>query len=471
MPALHVESNYSLMAQGTYTQHAASYRDPSGFVFTYNGEVYRQVNQVYKQNFDLLISSGLYRELSGKGLLIEHKQIDQNFTGQELWYTTLKPERLNYISYPFEWCFDQLKDAALLTLQIAELAVEYGMILKDATPYNVQLHKGKVVFIDSLSFEEYDVTLPWIAYRQFCETFLAPLALMHYHQQPLQPLLQSYPDGIPLNIASSLLPWKSRLNLHTYLHIHFQNKLAAKKNETRTEVNFSKKKLITLFRSLRSAIGSFKLSSKGVWSDYYEEAKERDSYLSEKKEIVTRWIKSIPAITTAIDLGANDGTFSEILSNSATNVICVDGDHFAINKLYNSISNNSRRIYPLLMDLAHTSPAIGFNNLERTSFNTRTKGEVVLALALIHHLAIGKNIPFKSLAEFFSRLGKTLIIEFVPKDDPKVQVMLNQRKDVFEWYSETEFIKEFTKYFKINESTKIVGSERTLYQMKTLEKQ
>jgi hypothetical protein len=150
------------MDQGTYTQHAASYRDPSGFVFTYNGEVYRQVNQVYKKNFDLLISSGLYRELSGKGLLIEHKQIDQNFTGQELWYTTLKPERLNYISYPFEWCFDQLKDAALLTLQIAELAVEYGMILKDATPYNVQLHKGKVVFIDSLSFEEYDVTLPWI---------------------------------------------------------------------------------------------------------------------------------------------------------------------------------------------------------------------------------------------------------------------------------------------------------------------
>ena len=468
MPALLVESDYYLMDQGTFTQNAASYRDPSGFVFTYNGEIYRQVNKVYKKDFELFIGSGLYKELSEKGLFIKHEQIDQNFTDQEEWYTTLRPERLDYISYPYEWCFDQLKDAALLTLQIAQLGIEHGMILKDATPHNVQLHKGKVVFIDSLSFEEYNETQPWIAYRQFCESFLVPLALMHYLQKPLQPLLQSYPEGISLDMASSLLPWKSKLNLHTYLHIHLQDMLAAKKTQHRKEVLFSKQKLLNLFRSLKSAIESFKLGSKGVWSDYYNEAQERDGYLAVKKEIVSTWINHLTGISTAIDLGANDGTFSEMLLNKANNVISVDGDHFAINKLYKSISESNRNINPLVMNLANPSPSFGFYNLERKSFIERTKGDVVLALALIHHLAIGQNIPFDSLARFFRELGKTLIIEFVPKYDPKVKLMLVHRKDVFPWYIEDNFIKEFTKYYKCKETNKIANSGRTLYFLETL---
>src|ERR1044071_7204714 len=149
--------------------HAASYRDPSGFIFQKDGIIYRQINKVFKDDFDLFVSSGCYKHLSDKNLLIHHEEIKENLTGSENRHTILKPEQLEYISYPYEWSFDMLKDAALLTLQLAKESTRFGMILKDATAFNVQWHKGRMIFIDSLSFERYDESKPWIAYRQFCE--------------------------------------------------------------------------------------------------------------------------------------------------------------------------------------------------------------------------------------------------------------------------------------------------------------
>jgi len=147
-------------------RHPASYRDPSGFIFKHEGKVYRQVNQVFKEDFDKFISSGLYDELVKDQLLIPHQVIDENLTGDQDWYTTLQPQFIRFISYPYEWCFDMLKDAALLILRLANIAMQYGIILKDASPYNIQWHNGKLIFIDTLSFEKYDETKPWIAYRQ-----------------------------------------------------------------------------------------------------------------------------------------------------------------------------------------------------------------------------------------------------------------------------------------------------------------
>jgi hypothetical protein len=464
LPVSPGESDSERMDQDLIQQHQASYRDPSGFVFTRNGELYRQVNKVYQKDFEHFIGSGLYQELTDAGLLIKHQQIDQNFTGTENWHTTLKPEKLLYISYPYEWCFEQLKDAALLTLQLAETGLRYDMILKDATPYNVQLHKSKLVLIDSLSFEIYKEEQPWVAYRQFCESFLVSLALMHFHQQPLQRLLYSYPDGIPLEIANRLLPWRSRLNLHAYLHIHLQNKIAQKKASSDSTVSFSRQKLVNLLRSLKTLVASFKLERKGVWSDYYSEAENRSGYLANKKSVVTEWVNSLSNIASSIDLGANDGTFSEILSAGIIRTISVDGDHFAISKLYHSIKGSKKDIHPLLMDLSNPSGSTGFLN-ERASFVNRTQTDLVLVLALIHHLAIGKNIPFERIASFLKELGRNLIIEFIPKNDEKVQLMLSQRKDIFEWYQEQSFVNAFGQYFIIKESKKLLPSDRTLYLM------
>ncbi|HVE60862.1 MAG TPA: hypothetical protein VNA26_03535, partial [Chitinophagaceae bacterium] len=274
-------------------RHPASYRDPSGFVFKQGEIIYRQVNQVFKEDFDHFISSGLYSELVKDQLLIPHQVIDKNLTGDQNWYTTLQPEFIRFISYPYEWCFNMLKDAALLSLQIAKTAMQHGMILKDASPYNIQRYKGKLIFIDTLSFEKYDETKPWIAYRQFCENFVAPLALMNYLQVPLHPLLQSYPEGLPLSVAKKMLPWKSRLNMHLYLHLHLHAGYSNKKHLHNSKVSFSKNKLGNILKSLEELINSFDLKYKGVWAHYYNEAGKRSDYLATKKNIVEGWINDL----------------------------------------------------------------------------------------------------------------------------------------------------------------------------------
>jgi hypothetical protein len=222
--------------------------------------LYRQVNISFKEDFDLLSTSGLYNHLQSTGLLIPHEDINKNLTGSSDWYRTLKPQALPFISYPYEWCFDMLKDAALLTLQLAEEAINHGMMLKDASPFNIQALNGKLIFIDTLSFEKWDSGRPWIAYRQFCESFIAPLALMHYRQLPLQSLLLSYPDGLPLPYAKKLLPLKSKLNLHAYLHLHLHSSYAhaTEKEPVKTSA-YSVKKFKNLFQSLTSLVRSFLL--------------------------------------------------------------------------------------------------------------------------------------------------------------------------------------------------------------------
>jgi hypothetical protein len=342
------------------------------------------------------------------------------------------------------------------------------MILKDASAYNIQLHKGRTIFIDSLSFEEYDETKPWIAYRQFCEHFLAPLVLMSYLKKPLQGLLLAYPDGIPLDLASKLLPLRSKLNLHTYLHIHFQASIS--KNRIRKEPNanrsFSKKKMLDLLQSLQEKVQSLSFDQAAtVWSSYYEEAGERGQYLSSKKQIVEDWVWKL-SFQTVLDAGANQGEFSEIARKKAAYVISTDLDHSSINTLYNKVKQQEiTNIVPLVIDLVNPSPAIGLNNEERDSFLARTKVDLTLALALVHHFAIGRNIPLTKIAELFSSVTRYLIIEFVPADDEKVQLMSEFKKDLLANYSEMHFEIAFLEYFAIVKKERINDSNRTLYLM------
>ena len=324
--------------QKATTRHSSSYRDPSGFIFYHNGILYRQVNKVFKKDFDLFISTGLCRHLIDLNLLVPHQVIEEDLTGLDDWYKTLQPEVLPFISYPYEWCFEMLKEAALLTLKLAEEAIDYGMMLKDASAYNVQWRKGSMIFIDTLSFEKYEEEKPWIAYRQFCEHFLAPLALMHYLKTPLQNLLIAYPDGIPLQLARKLLPFRSKLDLNTYLHIHLHASIAQKPAQQGNSVKkFSKQKLQNLLRSLKDAIMSFSLDQpSGVWSGYYEEAVTRKDYLEQKKQLVKEWSR-MTGFNTAIDLGANEGEFSELISTNASLIISTDSDHYSINRLFNHI--------------------------------------------------------------------------------------------------------------------------------------
>ncbi len=451
------------------TAHPSSYRDPSGFIFEKDGIIYRQVNNVFKEDFDFFISSGCYTTLTSKELLIPHETITENLTGSPEHYCTLKPEKIEFISYPYEWSFNMLKDAALLTLRLVKEAVAHKMILKDATPFNVQWYKGKLVFIDTLSFEKYNEAAPWIAYRQFCESFLAPLLLMHYNKTTLHQLQLAYPEGIPLDIVSRLLPLKSRFSLYTYLHIHLHAKISRqKKNNSSNKSIFSKQKLLNLISSLESLITKLDIPYKqSTWSEYYSEAANRNNYLSEKKKIISQWIDELPGIKNAADLGANDGEFSQLVANKKIPTIAADFDAWCINNLYKKVkASGNKNIQPFIIDLSNPSPSIGVNSQERISFINRCNADLILALALIHHLTIGKNIPFEKVAAFFSYVADNLIIEFVPREDEKVVLMLKDKKDIYNHYNEEEFIKAFEKHFLITNRKLIGNSRRLLFLMK-----
>ncbi len=453
----------------TFTYHPSSYRDPSGFIFTKDHNLYRQVNKVFAADYDHFISSGCYAKLVAEHLLVPHEMISENLTGSAEWHATLKPATIPFITYPYEWSFDMLKDAALLTLRLLKESIGFGMILKDATPYNIQWMQGRMIFIDTLSFEKYNETEPWIAYRQFCEQFLGPLLLMHYRKMPLQPLLLAWPEGIPLNVTRSLLPVRSRFSLYTYLHIHLNAKIGSRsKPGEAKKVIFTKQKLLNLVNSLESLVKRLTLTpKKSTWSEYYEEASGRDNYLEEKKKMISEWTASLEGVRTAADLGANDGVFAQLLAGQKIYTLAADLDPYCINNLYHTIKNSGEKnIQPLIADMANPSPAIGVNNEERSSLRDRLRVDLGLALALIHHLVIGRNIPFERVAEFFAGICKKyLVIEFVPKTDEKVKLMLSGKKDIYQAYSETGFSEAFQRYFHITGKQAIGGSGRVLYLM------
>jgi hypothetical protein len=446
-------------------RHPSSYRDPSGFIFLHEGRLLRQVNKRYQQHYEKLTTSGLYDQLVKEDILLPHRELDVNPVSNTEAWRTLEPEQLEFVSFPWEWSFPQLKDAALLTLSLMRKALAAGMILKDATPLNIQLHKGRLVFIDTLSFETYDATKPWIAYRQFCEGFLAPLALMHYLQQPLQPLMLAWPDGIPLPVAVSMLPRRSRWNLHFYLHLHLHARVGSKAagKQQAKGTAFTQKKLEQILESLETGIRKLQLNYKGTWSAYYDEAATRDNYLERKQEVIAGWIASLEGVQSALDAGANDGFFSRLLAAKAVRTLSADSEHAAVARLYEELQPGDRT-YPLLIDFANPSPAIGLNNQERSAFLQRGQSDLVLALAFIHHLAIGRNIPLDDIAALFAGLAQRLIIEFVPKSDEKVRFMLQQKEDIYDNYNEASFRSAFERHFTFENSCGLPGG-RTLFLM------
>ena len=451
-----------------YTYHPASYKDPSGFIFQLSGIIYRQVNKQYAENYDLFVQCGLYDLLKNKKLLIPHQELRENKLNDEKWYLTLLPEQIPFWSYPYEWCFDQLKDAALLTLELIMLSIEKGMILKDATPFNIQFYRGKPVFIDTLSFEKYDASKPWIAYRQFCETFLYPLLLAHYHKMNFQNQLALYPDGIPVDITAKLLPAKSNLNTGVWLHVHLLNKISKRSRGGNSKAEFSKKKMQNLISHLQSIIQKLDNTHPSTWSNYYSETISGGEYANEKAKIINNMFLKIEG-SSILDMGANDGHFSFLAAKNNYNVLAIDNDEQCINGLYKNIKKQQiHNILPLCIDISNPTSGSGFANEERNSFIERIQPDTVLALALIHHLVIAKNIPLRLIAEYFSKLSPQLIIEFIPKEDEKVQFLLENKEDIYLDYSQEKFEWLFLQFFKIEEKVQIKGSVRIIYLMKRI---
>jgi len=437
-------------------REVSSYKDRSGFVFYKNGKVFRQINGCYQENYRLLMSSGLYKSLVKKEMLIPHRDIRKGI---------IEAEKILFVSYPYEWCFSQLKAGALLTLKIQKTAMDHGMSLKDASAYNVQFVGTKPVFIDTLSFEKYKQGEAWVAYRQFCRHFLAPLVLMASVDGRLGRLLAIYLDGIPLDLASRLLPIKSKFNFGTLSHIHLNARSQKMKTRGGKKHKLSRRLLTNLLTSLETTVMNLEVKkSESEWGDYYKDTNYSTKAFASKKSLVRRFLMKSRA-KTVLDLGANTGEFGMIGAEMGAYVLSTDYDWLAVEKNYKKWEG-SERLLPLTVDITNPGAAIGWANEERKSFWKRTKVDVVLALALIHHLAISNNLPFEKIAKLIAGITEFLIIEFVPKTDSKVKILLSQREDVFDDYGQKEFEGVFGKYFEIEESGPVVGSKRKIYLMK-----
>lgn len=444
----------------------SSFRDPSGVVMVQEGVVVRQVNRCYQVQYDALMDK-LYASLTGQGLLVKHEELDQPLADENA-YRMIRPNRIPFISYPYEWSFGQLKDAALTTLRIHRAALDQDMILKDASAYNIQFLNGQPVLIDTLSFEFYQPGSPWPAYGQFCRHFLAPLMLMAYRDLRLLQLLRVYIDGIPLDLASALL--KGKGGFAAKQHIHWHARATRKhaedgKGEVR-KVAISKFSHAAMIDSLIRTVEGLRL--KGVeteWGDYYAYTNYSDAAAQSKEKLVSAFLEDIRP-RTAWDFGANDGRYSRLALAYGGSAVAFDVDPIAVERSYHAVKAAREPMLPLLLDLTNPSPPMGFANRERVGIQDRQKPDCILMLAVIHHMVISNNLPQTMLAQWLSSLTGSLIIEFVPKQDSQVQTLMATRDDIFPDYTKEGFERAFGQFFEIVRQSRVEGSERTLYLMR-----
>lgn len=444
-----------------------SFRDPSGFIFHFHDILFRQVNKSYKKHFDFFLSSGLYRELREQKYIIPHEEVPTT-SDDPLAFTTLKPERIPFISYPYEWCFEQLKDAALLVLSIQSSALNRGMILKDASAYNVQFHNGKPIWIDTLSFEIYQEGDIWQAYKQFCQHFFCPLCLMALSDVRNALLLHSFVDGIPIDLASKILSWTTyfKFPILSHIHVHsfgierYSGRLV-KTNQT----SVKKKSLIALIENLRGAIQDLSIKNEtSGWSDYYNATNYTSPGLTHKNLLVKEFV-GIVRPKMIWDFGANDGLLDLEFSKAGIFTVSFDKDHHSVQKNYRRCKKEQNEFQlPLVADLMNPSPGIGWNNKERKTVEDRGHPELILSLALIHHLAISGNIPFDSIAEFFHGMCQWLIIEFVPPDDSNfISISTHCSNEVLRSYTLKNFEASFSNFFEKIKMERIFESSRSIY--------
>jgi len=447
----------------------ASFRDPGGFIFEDRSRLYRQVNHSAGRAFDDFIASGLYDRLVRDHLLIRHEERALASVASPepaLAHRIIEPERIELISYPYEWCFSQLKDAAAATLAIQKIALEHGHSLRDSSAFNIQFHRGRPVLIDSLSFEAYREGEPWVAYRQFCQHFLAPLALVARTDVRLGLLSRLFIDGVPLDLASRLLPGRTRLSpgllIHIHLHARAQLRFAGRTAGKTHRVG--RMALLGLIDSLSSAVAHMRWEPAGTeWADYYQDTNYTNAAMRSKAAIVEGFIdRERPR--SVWDLGANTGVFSRLASARGIPTVAFDVDPAAVEKNYLQIRGREEaRLMPLVVDLTNPSPALGWNHEERSSLLQRGPADMVLALALIHHLAISNNVPLERVARFLARAGRTLVVEFVPKSDSQVRRLLATREDIFPDYRQDAFEAAFSRHYHLIDKQPLPETERCMY--------
>jgi len=454
-----------------------SFRDPSGHVFRAGDRIFRTVNPVAAEPFAALQASGLIAELEQAGLILPaaivplQAALERAFAGArgETPVRLIEHPVIPLITYPYEWCFSQLKDAALAHLDLQVAALDRGFVLSDATPYNMQFWQGRAVHIDTLSLRPYREGELWQGYNQFCRLFLAPLLLEAWAGVGFQPLLRGRIEGMTLVEAAALLPRRKLFtSMQAFLHVHLHGKAEAAASSSRSGAAAAKRSmpksryraLVTELRHFIAGLSSAK-RSKSFWEEYATVNSYSDA-MRERKAAIVRDFVSGNRIGSIVDIGGNTGDYSlAALEAGAEHALVLDGDNDSIEMAYER-SKRHPGLQAFLVDVADPSPGLGWQNRERDPLAERIRADGVLALAVIHHLCIGRNIPLRSAVHWLAGLAPRGIIEFVPKADAMVAQMLSARDDVFGDYDLEHFLAHLGEVATVRSSTAIEGAVRTV---------
>jgi len=453
-----------------------SFRDRDGRIYRLGDRVLRGISQSALEDFQKLQTARFYTRFLDKGQLVESRVLNPEevpFSGdiRQEWAAFLEHSRIPVISYPYEWTFGMLRDAALLQLELVEASIIEDMTLKDASPYNIQFVSGKPVFIDILSFETLQPGAPWSGYRQFCEMYLFPLMLQAYKGVHFQPMMRSAIDGVGLQTAGRLFGFRDRFRPGVLTHVWLQAKLDTRFGSTSQNVRselksagFNKELILANVRKMKKLVKKLSWRGEGSeWGSYEEFHNYSESDHQLKEAFIGECVEASKA-SLVWDIGCNTGQFSKIAARTAGNVIAMDLDHFAVERLYRETrQDGTDHILTLVQNIADPSPDWGWRNSERTDLQSRARPDLVLCLALIHHIVISANIPLGEFVGWLADTSDQVIIEYVSRSDDKVEALLRNKEDKYSDYSRQNLESNLQQHYAIVRQLPLESGNRFLY--------
>lgn len=460
----------------TIAPDPGSFRDPSSRVFVDRDAVWRGLDATGLADFEAFAATRTFAEAVADGRLVGTTRVPVEEAPIEgSWAGALRHDRLETITYPYEWAFSMLRDAALLQLDLSRSALAEGVLTKDATSYNLQFDGGRPVFIDVGSFERLVPGEPWPGYRQFCELFLNPLYLQAIAEIPFQPWLRGSMNGISPTAAAAALGTRKRTRRDLFTHVRMHARAEARyadadatrdvKGELR-RAGFGPRIIDAQMANLQRAVQRLEWkAAASTWSAYSERGHYTDKDLEAKADVVSRATAAL-ASPLVLDLGANDGHFSRLaVKAGARRAIAVDGDHLVIDHLYRQLrADGEDRILPLVIDLADPSPSMGWRNAERPAFVQRVRPDLVLCLAVIHHLALTNTVPFDGIVAFLRDFDAPVVVEMPHRDDPMAARLLARKRDgLFDHYDQPQWEDALERRFSVVAKTTLPSGTRTLY--------
>jgi hypothetical protein len=456
---------------------AGSFRDPESRIFYSGDSVFRALSQEGLDDFKALQETKLFERFQADGRLVKTELLPSAADApQDLIVNgcagVLQHERIPFVSYPYEWTFSMLKDAALLQLDLNLAALEEGMILKDSTPYNVQFRGAKPVFVDVGSFERLRDGEPWVGYRQFCMMYLYPLMLQAAKGIEFHPWLRGSIGGITPAQMRGMVSFRDRFRKGFFLNVFMLSKLEARHadrgKEVKAEVKqagFKKELIVANVRRMRKLVESLSWDPpKGVWVGYGERNSYSDVDAERKDEFVREVVTAQPWSLTW-DIGANNGRYSLIAEEGSDYVLAVDADQGPVELLHRDLhEQGDEKILTLTMNLADPSPSLGWRGLERKDLPSRGKPDLVLALALIHHVTIAANVPVAEFVDWLAGLGTALVVEFPTREDPMVKKLLGpKREGLHPDYERVNFERVLAGAFDVERRERSKSGTRLLY--------